>query len=140
LVPCSVAYILTRLPLFKFPNPSRSWIGPVGLWFSHDWIDATLVSSKAAKRDDASIGMDMWNKHLLLLYSSCNIKHLTVLLTWLLCRVRRLILQGLCGYLHRSYGPGWAVLLVKNRCLRALEEMFRVQGDKRTPSSCLQGG
>jgi hypothetical protein len=34
-----------RLPLFKFPCVSRSWIGSVGCWLSHDWIDAFQVTS-----------------------------------------------------------------------------------------------
>jgi hypothetical protein len=77
-----------RLPLFKFPCSSCSWIRPVGRWLSHEWIDATRVTTKAAKRDDATIATDMWNKRLLFLYPKCCPNHLASLQTWMLCWVR----------------------------------------------------
>jgi hypothetical protein len=75
------------------------------------------VNSKAAKRDDAVIAVDMWDKRLLLLYPKCSSHHLSTLLTWLLVRVRRLICRGLRAHLRRSYGPSWLNLLLDFRQL-----------------------
>jgi hypothetical protein len=88
-----------RLPLFKFPCSTRSWISSIGRWLTHEWIDCTQVTSKASKRDDAVIAIDMWDKLLLLLYPKCSSHHLNTLRTWLLVRVTRLICRGLRAHL-----------------------------------------
>jgi hypothetical protein len=131
-----------RLPLFKFPCVSRSWIGSVGCWLSHDWIDAFQVTSKAAKRDDASIAVDMWDKRLLLLYPKCLSYHLNVLCSWLLTRVRRFVCRSLCRHLSTVYGPTWFNLLLEYRKRLALvtnvssnKDHFVFAGDR----DCLQG-
>jgi hypothetical protein len=123
----------TKLPLFSFPCSTRSWIVAVGKWLSHDWIDTTQVTLKAAKRDDALVATDMWNKRLMLLYPTCTVLHLSTLRNWLLCRVRRLVLRGLRSYLLSRYGFTWAATLgASRRCLTSVNN-----GDI---SSCLQGG
>jgi hypothetical protein len=40
----------SRLPLFKFPCASRSWIVPVGRWLSHSWIDQLTIRESPAKQ------------------------------------------------------------------------------------------
>jgi hypothetical protein len=90
-----VATMQNRLPMYRFPCSSRSWIGAVGRWLSHAWIDTTQVTTKAAKRDDASIAIDMCDQRLLLLYPRCTPRMLANLRNWLLSFCRRLILRGL---------------------------------------------
>jgi hypothetical protein len=102
-----------RLPLYKFPCATCSWIGALGRWLSHECIDNTKVTSKAAKRDDAAIATNMWNKRLILLYPHCSVLHRDVLRTWLLCRVRRRVLRELCMYFGQRFGGGLVLAFVR---------------------------
>jgi hypothetical protein len=128
--------ITSRLPLYKFPCSTRSWIPAAGGWLSHKWIDTTRVTDKAAKRDDAPIAIDMWNSRLLWLYPQCRSHHLDVLRTWLLGRVRHLILTGLRQYLTNVYGSDWCDLL---RGIRR-ESWMCLSGDQGLQPPCHQGG
>jgi hypothetical protein len=121
------------LRLFKFPCATWSWIRPVGRWLSHEWIDTTKVTSKAAKRDDASIAIDMWKKLLLLLYPACLSRHLDALRTWILRWIQRHILRGLRSYLGLSYGTTWVSLLLAAR-------QRLVQNKDIGDNVCSQGG
>jgi hypothetical protein len=123
-----------RLPLYRIPCATRSWIGALGRWLSHEWIDNTEVTSKAAKRDDAAIATDMWNKRLILLYPHCSVLHLDVLRTWLLCRVRRRVLRELCMYLSQRFGGDWFLLLSAGR------KWVTIKRDNLSASSRFQGG
>jgi hypothetical protein len=107
--------VCPRLPLFKLPCASRSWIPAFGRWLSHSWIYSTHISTTAAKRDDALVATALWDKRLMLLYPKCTSLHLDRLRTWLLIRVRRSIFQGLRRHLVCSYGTECFCLLIKYR-------------------------
>jgi hypothetical protein len=104
-----------RLPLYAFPCETRSWIPSVQHWLPHVWIDTTLVTSKAAKRDDARIATAMWDQRLLLLYPMCSVSSLTVLRSWLLRYSWRLLLRGLWRHLAQEFGSQWSSLLSLTR-------------------------
>jgi hypothetical protein len=132
--------IRSRVPLFKFPCDNKSWIAPLGRFLSHEWIDMTHVSSKAAKRDDAEIAFDMWNKRILLVYPRCTIGALETLRSWLLTIVRRCLLQSLRRYLAREFGMPWSSILVKCRSFRLLFKDLGSFRDKVNAYLSQQGG
>jgi hypothetical protein len=52
-------FVHRQLPLYKLPCSTRSWISALCRYLSIDWIDFSQVTSKAAKRDDAAMAIDM---------------------------------------------------------------------------------
>jgi hypothetical protein len=129
--------IRSRLPLFKFPCANKSWIAPLGRFLSHEWIDMTHVSSKAAKLDD-EIACDMWNKRMLLVYPRCTVEALETLRSWLLTIVRRRLLQSLRSYLAREMT--WCCILVKCRSFRLVFKDLGSFRDKVNAYLSQQGG
>jgi hypothetical protein len=122
-----------RLPLFKFPCASRSWIAGLRRWLPHSWIDA---------RDDALVATEMWDKRLFLLYPKCSSSHLEPLRRWLLCHARRLVLRGLRGYLVRLYGPHWIKVLLESRQIYNKDKNHCLRGGgvkNPAPTSCPVG-
>jgi hypothetical protein len=129
-----------QLPLYKFPCSTRSLISGVCRYLSHDWIDVSQVTSKAAKFDYAATAIEMWNKRLILLFPGCTAKSLVVLRTWLLCLVRRNVLKGLRLYLAQEFGTKWHELLVVCRRLRVQHQCLSAFRDAVNSYLRQQGG
>jgi hypothetical protein len=85
-------------------------------WLPHSWIDATVVTDRAVKRDDADVPSMLWDQRLMLLYPRCTCRHLDSLRTWALCWiVRRNLLRSFVCYLHATYGGSWSARLSRAR-------------------------
>jgi hypothetical protein len=64
--------ILSSIPrdyLLSTPSPTpaggacdRSWLPSIHKFLSHAWIDAAIVTDKAAKRDDAGVPTHLWDQ------------------------------------------------------------------------------
>jgi hypothetical protein len=97
------------------PPPSstishRTWLPDLQTYLSHDWIAESLVTDKAAKRDDADIPVFLWDKRITLLFPAAGPK-----LNWLRARLlflrTRALYKEFTSYLSYSYGASWAVRL-----------------------------
>lgn len=96
----------------------RSWLPLIQRWLPHSWIATEVITPGAAKRDDASIPVHLWNQRLQLLYPGVLDHHLNVLRSWLLRITRRNALRSLRHYLTKTYGSDWAVKLSTQRTLQ----------------------
>ncbi len=60
---------LLAAPTASLPAPSVStWFPRIQMALPHSWIDASAISDKAAKRDDAAVPTAMWDLRVTLLY------------------------------------------------------------------------
>jgi hypothetical protein len=142
-IPASLAIfqpLKSRLPLYKFPHPGKSWIASVGKYLVHTWIDSQQYTTKGAKRDDATIAINMWNQRLVLLYPQCTEWVLEVFRSWLLRYGRRRLLHGLRKYLAQHYGSQWVTSLILCRELRGRYSSTAESRDKINTLFCQQGG
>jgi hypothetical protein len=94
------------------------WIPAIGRYLSHTWIGNNQVFDKAAKCDDALLAIDMWNKHLLLLYPQATTASLETLRHWLLGIIHYNLLCDLQSYLATEFGDRWSHFLVRFRFIR----------------------
>jgi hypothetical protein len=76
--------LLTPVPLDRVSPSNRTWLPTLQRFLCHSWVDATLVTAKAAKRDDAGVPTHLWDKR-----CSLVLPHVTPILDTL----RRLILR-----------------------------------------------
>jgi hypothetical protein len=105
----------------------------------HDWIDTNQVTTKAAKRDDATTAIDMWNKRLSLLYTGCSPSVQDILRKWLLNIVRRNLTRSLGRYLAQEFGADWSVILSTCRQMRVRYRCSRQFRDNLNAYLCRRG-
>ena len=96
------------------PVLTATWIPSLRRFLPHSWIDATLVTSKAAKRDDAAAPTALWDERLRLLFPYPAWVY-TSLRRFLLARSRRRLLSELLVYLRSTYGLDWQAALQAHR-------------------------
>ena len=96
--PLSPLPLPTPEPPTYFPYLDRS--------VTHDWIDSSLVTDKAAKTDDAEIPVHLWNQRTTLLLN-ITIASLNALRHCFFEWVCRQVYCSFCEYMQGKYGPEW---------------------------------
>jgi hypothetical protein len=96
-----LAALLSRLPCVR-------------KFLSHDWIDASVVTSKAAKRDDAAPPTHLWDARCVLVFPHLGpaLPHLRV---GVMPRIVYKLFKEFAVYMREHYGSQWASLLVALR-------------------------
>jgi hypothetical protein len=112
----------------KSVTSNKTWLPRVQKFLSHDWIDASVVTSKGSKRNDAAPPTQLWDACCLLVFP-----HLASLLPLLwTCLMRRTVyclFKEFCLFMHEHYGSNWASALV---LLRSQQIQDRIPERKRT--------
>jgi hypothetical protein len=106
--------LLPGSPRRILPPVDETWIAPLQRFLPHSWIAGSLVTSKAAKRDDASAPTELWDQRLLLLFPY-PLSFYNCLRTLLLRRLRRRLLRSFLLYLRTTYGSVWPTTLLRYR-------------------------
>lgn len=88
-----------------------TWLPTIQKWLPHTWVDASLVTNKAVKADNAGIPVDLWNQRLLLLYPQWSTHHLDSLRTMILRRCRYNLFRSFCAFLTHKFTNHWVYLL-----------------------------
>jgi hypothetical protein len=117
------------------PDPAvadekQSWLPSVQRFLSHDWIDPILVTSKAAKADDAGIQQSMWDARSTLLFPWA-VHVLAFLRSRLMGLVQRILYLELKVHLQSEHGHDWLQRLLAARRKIAAPVTLR-GGRKRT--------
>ena len=97
--------------------PTRTWLPSLGKWLPHEWVNLSLVTAKAAKRDDAAPPTDLWDNRINLV-----LPWATSVLSWLRFRlmmiIRKRLMAEFCGYMRLTHGDDWASQLAGHRAAR----------------------
>jgi hypothetical protein len=54
------APIIPPCPAALVIKDDKTWLAPVGRSLSHSWVESSLVTAKAAKRDNADVPSQLW--------------------------------------------------------------------------------
>jgi hypothetical protein len=60
-----------RLPATTATLPASTYIPLLKRWLPHTWADATLITDKASKADDAEVAFSIWDQRILLAIPPC---------------------------------------------------------------------
>lgn len=93
-------------PILKIIHESCTWIPALRRYLSHDWIDASLITSTASKADDAELPCRLWDNRLDLLYPGCT-PYLGILRQGFLQWMRRRLVREISDYLCETFGYNW---------------------------------
>ena len=97
-------------PRHKAVDSDTTWLPGLRQFLSHDWIDGSVVTSKAAKRDDAAPPTHLWDGRCLLVLPHLA-PALPILRTCLMLRTAFMLFKEFCGFMTLQYGPNWSVEL-----------------------------
>ena len=129
------------LSLLRTPTPrpsvgpcDRTWLPLIQRFLPHSWVDSSLVTEKAAKRDDARVPTHLWDQRCSLVIPHC----MPALPTLRMCLARTLVTrlwEEFRGYLSTTHGPDWQGKLGshKTHLARARKGRFlgkRTRGDR----------
>jgi hypothetical protein len=120
LVPISGVHqpITPPLPGAEQPAETRTWLSTVGRYLAHSWVDASIVTDKAVKRENADVPSQLWDTHCELIVP--GIAHfLPQIRSWLLVKVGHCMMKEFCAFLRVQHGPDWAETLMASRCVAA---------------------
>jgi hypothetical protein len=120
--------ITPPLPMKVAPAVDRTWFSELQMFLPHSWVDSSLVTAKAAKRDDANVPSQLWDARCLLMFPYLT-KVITILRARLLIKASHRMMDEFRAYLRSLYGPSWAVLLMEIRRLRS-QGRFSVTGKR----------
>jgi hypothetical protein len=103
--------ITERAPAHRRPDlvhvtTARTWLPDIKRFITREWIDLDLVTSKAAKGDDAAVPTGLWDKRVSLVFPAFA-RALGFLRSLAIRWMRRHATLGLRRYLRRTYGAGW---------------------------------
>jgi hypothetical protein len=71
-VPSHENHVPTRLPIPMSLVPASTYLPLLERWLPHTWADATLVTDKAIKADDAEVAFRIWDQRILLVIPPCT--------------------------------------------------------------------
>eukprot|EP00980_Cylindrotheca_fusiformis_P018324 scaffold5977_cov98-Cylindrotheca_fusiformis.AAC.1 len=101
---------ITGLPLPALAAPSapssKSWLPRLSRWLPHDWIDASLLTPKAAKADGAVVPVHLWDRRISLLFP-CSSSTLDCLRRFFFSCACRWVFRSLRLYLRSTHGLLW---------------------------------
>eukprot|EP00978_Attheya_sp_CCMP212_P047073 scaffold421213_cov65-Attheya_sp.AAC.1 len=80
----------------------ETWLPLLGVCLSHSWIDSSIVTAKAAKRDNAGIPEHLWNQRIILVLPHVS-SFLDCFHTLLLHHQCRKLAADFQGYLPTKY-------------------------------------
>jgi hypothetical protein len=60
-----------RLPTTRATLPDSTYLHLLKHWLPHTWADATLITDKASKADDAEVAFSIWDQRILLVIPPC---------------------------------------------------------------------
>eukprot|EP00980_Cylindrotheca_fusiformis_P021935 scaffold8770_cov167-Cylindrotheca_fusiformis.AAC.2 len=107
---------LSTVPLRGAPLPTltsntsdggRTWLPSLGTWLSHDWIDLSLLTPKAAKADAAALPTHMWDKRVSLVFPCATIV-LHRLRSFLFSCACRLVFRSFVTFMRGKHGRTWS--------------------------------
>jgi hypothetical protein len=102
--------LLTLTPRAQSSVSSRSWLPTLQRFLPHSWVDSTLVTGKASKRDDAGMPSHLSDQRSPVLDTLCNLL-LRVAITHLWKRISRVCEGG--------HGEDWRNLLRSHKARTA---------------------
>jgi hypothetical protein len=105
----------------------------IGKYLVHSWVDATLVTEKAGKADNAGVPTQLWDQRITLVLA-VPVRILNIVRKALFRRYCRNLMRSLCTFLVSCAGPRWAARLVEIRRLR------RITLETEPPLKRLRGG
>ena len=114
------------------PRPAEVWFESIQAALPGSWIDATLVTDKAAKSDKAGVPKHLWDQRILLIWP-----HLNGRLEWLRDRLMHLAMRSLYlefrEFMATAHGADWSSRL------RIAQEAARHNGGLKGQNARLQG-
>jgi hypothetical protein len=91
----------------------------IGKYLVHSWVDATLVTEKAGKADNAGVPTQLWDQRITLVLA-VPVRILNIVRKALFRRYCQNLVRSLCTFLVSCAGPRWAARLVEIRRLRRI--------------------
>jgi hypothetical protein len=70
-VPPQDNLVTAILPTTMESLPASTYLPLLKRWLPHTWADATLITNKASKADDAEVAFSIWDKQILLVIPPC---------------------------------------------------------------------
>jgi hypothetical protein len=111
--------LLTPSPQATVPSCGGTWLPTIQKFLSHLWVDAALVTGKAAKRDDTCVPTHLWDQRCTLVLPSVA-PALKTLRLWLMHRTASRLWSECFSYLSERHGDTWrAVLNARKQALKA---------------------
>jgi hypothetical protein len=120
----------TPIPKGASRGSNRSWLPSIQKFLPHSWIDSTLVSAKAAKRDDAGVPSHLWDQRCSLVLPHCT-PALSTLREFLSRALVTRLWDEFYAYLRTTHGEDWRATLSSHK--QRVEGRFprkRTRGDK----------
>ena len=96
-------------------DSKQSWLPLVQSFLPQDWIDASLVTSKAAKADDAGIWQSMWDARSTLVFPWA-VQVLAFLRSRPMGLIQRKLYLELKDHLRSEHGHDWLQRLLAALC------------------------
>jgi hypothetical protein len=139
-VPAQDNLVPARLPTVMASVPASTYLPLLERWLPHTWADATLITNKASKADDAEVAFSIWDQRILLVIPPCisllqripseDFTSTPISPVQALNRIRGLVQQKqwkliflyFRAFLIEHHGPNWASTLcaccaAHSRCL-----------------------
>jgi hypothetical protein len=88
----------------------QTWLPSLQKFLPHSWINTSVVTSKAAKRDDAAAPTHLWDARFLLVMPHVA-RGLPLLGRRLMRRTAYSLFKEFSVFMGEHYGPGWAAAL-----------------------------
>jgi hypothetical protein len=151
-----------RLPATTATLPASTYLPLLKRWLPHTWADATLITDKASKADDAEVAFSIWDQMILLAIPPCiSFVHKTSSMglssppispVQALNRIRDLVQQkqwklvflNFRAFLIEQHGSNWAATLCAARAEQRISAasllpsaLKRSQGGKEVMISSL---
>jgi hypothetical protein len=112
-------------------NINASWIEGLCRFLSHEWIDMSLITTKALKHDKAVAPSHLWDARLELLFPGIA-PHVSLFRRCMLNRYRLSILREIRLYLVQRYGVSWPAVLQQSRRASMLGRLNPRTGGRRS--------
>jgi hypothetical protein len=110
--------IVPPLPAPLLASSDRTWLSALQRWLPHTWVDASLVTDKAVKHDNADAPTHLWDARCLSVCPTAEAL-LPLLRKWLHVWASRRMLREFRTFLRCKHGPEWSRQLTKTRRLQA---------------------
>jgi hypothetical protein len=119
----------TPLPAGPVSSSDRSWIPGIQKFLSHTWVDASLVTAKAVKCNDAGVPVHLWDQRCSLVFPHIT-PALKTLCYWLTRAATTRLWSEFHAYLQESHGNSWREPLEAHKIALARGRFHK--GRKRT--------
>jgi hypothetical protein len=110
----SRSLLRTPIPRSALSGSNRSWLPLIREFLLHSWVDSTLVSDKAAKRDDAGVPIRLWDQRCSLLLPKCT-PALPTLSKFLARALVTHLWDELHAYICTTHGADWRTTLLSHK-------------------------